>query len=51
MLKKLDKLDKSLHDILQRAIEDILIDYICLDNFMKKELKKVKDACLMNKKL
>jgi hypothetical protein len=48
MIEKLDMLETTWPTLLVEVVEGILIDYLCMDNYMKKELRKLKDLSLAN---
>ena len=48
MIEKLDMLETTWPSLMSEVVEDILIDYLCMDNYMKKELRKLKDLSLAN---
>jgi len=47
MVEKLDLLEATWGSLMTEVVEDILIDYLCMDNYMKKELRKLRDMSMV----
>lgn len=50
IVEKLDKLEKTWPSLMKKIIGDILLDFVEMDSYKKRELKRIQDFALLHSK-